>query len=334
MLLLKDWKELLSEVADMQSLLGSLNHNAYFNNFKACLFVERCRRIASHHHPQDTLQRWEHHLGTFNACVLLLNEIQRKWVYLEPVFARGALPAEQARFCTASDAFVGVLRELEASPRLTRLRDIPRLQVCLLTQFGCSNMAAHQRVAGPGNTDAVQSAAGLVPKGAVAVFGGQAAGVSALLLCGGRRPSGAAGTAKARAHGAAAAAQALCWWVGICASHVHNSPFYKTICSTIDHTKAICSVALYHSHEDRTLHTLAHHSGVAAVQVVDGCVSHVCSAEGEILPLLAPLPMTDAAEQWLADLARALRVTLQVLLLHVTRQQPLDKTPGWPVAHP
>lgn len=33
-LLLKDWKELLSEVADMQSLLGSLNHNAYYNNFK------------------------------------------------------------------------------------------------------------------------------------------------------------------------------------------------------------------------------------------------------------------------------------------------------------
>lgn len=78
---------------------------------------------------QDTLQRWEHHLGTFNACLLLLNEIQRKWVYLEPVFARGALPAEQARFGTASDAFVGVLRELEGSPHLTRLRDIPRLQV-------------------------------------------------------------------------------------------------------------------------------------------------------------------------------------------------------------
>lgn len=72
---------------------------------------------------------WDHHLGIFNACLLLLNEIQRKWVYLEPVLARGALPGEQARFRSASDAFVGVLKELEAFPRLTRLKDIPRLQV-------------------------------------------------------------------------------------------------------------------------------------------------------------------------------------------------------------
>lgn len=28
----------------------------------------------------------------------MLNGIQRKWVYLEPIFARGALPHEQARF--------------------------------------------------------------------------------------------------------------------------------------------------------------------------------------------------------------------------------------------
>lgn len=48
------------------------------------------------------------------------------------------------------------------------------------------------------------------------------------------------------------------------------------------------------------------------MEVVDDCVVHVRSAEGEILPLLAPLPMTDAAEQWLADLASALRTTLQV----------------------
>lgn len=56
-------------------------------------------------------------------------------------------------------------------------------------------------------------------------------------------------------------------------------------------------------------------TGVASVEVVDGCVVHVCSAEGEVLPLLSPLPMTDAAEQWLADLAQALRTALQVCVL-------------------
>lgn len=28
----------------------------------------------------------------------LLKDIQRKWVYLEPIFGRGALPKEQGRF--------------------------------------------------------------------------------------------------------------------------------------------------------------------------------------------------------------------------------------------
>lgn len=35
-LLLREWKEMLSEVADMQSLLASLQHNAYYDNFKVC----------------------------------------------------------------------------------------------------------------------------------------------------------------------------------------------------------------------------------------------------------------------------------------------------------
>lgn len=33
-----------------------------------------------------------------DMCLHLLSDIQRKWVYLEPIFGRGALPAEAARF--------------------------------------------------------------------------------------------------------------------------------------------------------------------------------------------------------------------------------------------
>ena len=34
-----------------------------------------------------------------------LNQIQRKWVYLEPIFGRGALPKEQGRFKRVDNDF-------------------------------------------------------------------------------------------------------------------------------------------------------------------------------------------------------------------------------------
>lgn len=38
-----------------------------------------------------------------------LNQIQRKWVYLEPIFGRGALPTEQARFQRVDAEFRAIL---------------------------------------------------------------------------------------------------------------------------------------------------------------------------------------------------------------------------------
>ena len=42
---------------------------------------------------------WENKLGTLDAVMSVLQTVQRKWVYLEPIFGRGALPKEQV--CTA-----------------------------------------------------------------------------------------------------------------------------------------------------------------------------------------------------------------------------------------
>lgn len=46
-----------------------------------------------------------------------LNQIQRKWVYLEPIFGRGALPREQGRFKRVDDdfRFVSVLWKVEVA---------------------------------------------------------------------------------------------------------------------------------------------------------------------------------------------------------------------------
>lgn len=34
-----------------------------------------------------------------------MNDIQRKWIYLEPIFGRGALPAEASRFARVDSEF-------------------------------------------------------------------------------------------------------------------------------------------------------------------------------------------------------------------------------------
>lgn len=47
---------------------------------------------------QDETEAWERRLAILSEGLQLLNGIQRKWVYLEPIFARGALPHEQSRF--------------------------------------------------------------------------------------------------------------------------------------------------------------------------------------------------------------------------------------------
>ncbi len=78
--IIKDWKDLFSAVGDNQALLASLKDSPYYKNF------------------EDKVNVWENKLGSLDECLHNLNLVQRKWIYLEPIFGRGALPKEQARF--------------------------------------------------------------------------------------------------------------------------------------------------------------------------------------------------------------------------------------------
>lgn len=42
-----------------------------------------------------------------------LNQIQRKWVYLEPIFGMGALPAEQGRFHRVEEEFRDIMAKVK-----------------------------------------------------------------------------------------------------------------------------------------------------------------------------------------------------------------------------
>ncbi|GET89825.1 dynein heavy chain, putative [Leishmania tarentolae] len=101
--LITDWKEIMTQVSDNQSLVNSLKDSPFFVHFA------------------DEASGWESKLVALSQSLTLLNNIQRRWAYLEPIFARGALPQEQARFKRVDKEFVGVLREVEADPRVMSL---------------------------------------------------------------------------------------------------------------------------------------------------------------------------------------------------------------------
>jgi hypothetical protein len=78
--LVKGWREMLTEVGEKQSLAGSLRQSAYYALFK------------------DQIEGWEKRLAVLAESLTTMSQVQRKWVYLEPIFSRGALPEQAQRF--------------------------------------------------------------------------------------------------------------------------------------------------------------------------------------------------------------------------------------------
>ncbi|CAD5120552.1 DgyrCDS9119 [Dimorphilus gyrociliatus] len=112
--LIKDWKDLLSLVGDNQSLLQSLKDSPYYKVF------------------EDKASIWEVRLACLDECLHNLNQIQRKWVYLEPIFSRGALPKEQGRFKSVDTDFRGWMKEIQNNTKVLSLVDIKGLGQALI----------------------------------------------------------------------------------------------------------------------------------------------------------------------------------------------------------
>ncbi|KAF5921105.1 hypothetical protein HPG69_018505 [Diceros bicornis minor] len=90
--LIKDWKDIVNQVGDNRCLLQSLKDSPYYKGF------------------EDKVSIWERKLAELDEYLQNLNHIQRKWVYLEPIFGRGALPKEQTRFNRVDEDFRSVER--------------------------------------------------------------------------------------------------------------------------------------------------------------------------------------------------------------------------------
>eukprot|EP00753_Platysulcus_tardus_P014516 PLAT4386.4.p1 GENE.PLAT4386.4~~PLAT4386.4.p1 ORF type:complete len:4448 (-),score=2754.09 PLAT4386.4:79-13422(-) len=103
--LIREWRETMTALGDNQSLLQSLKESAYFKPFA------------------DQAAQFETRLAALDEYLQALNLIQRKWVYLAPIFARGALPSEQARFRMVDTDFQDIMSRLASDPLVYNLSD-------------------------------------------------------------------------------------------------------------------------------------------------------------------------------------------------------------------
>ncbi|CAD7952833.1 unnamed protein product, partial [Amoebophrya sp. A25] len=98
--LVKEWKDLLSAVSDKQALCNSLKDSRYFAAFK------------------DQASSYSEKLGLLDTVLLIMNKVQRKYVYLEPIFARGALPKERERFERVNRDYRGMMRNFHQAKKV------------------------------------------------------------------------------------------------------------------------------------------------------------------------------------------------------------------------
>ena len=102
-LLIKDWKELMNDISDKQALLVSVKTSEYFNRF------------------EEQINQYEIKFSNLEQWLINLNLIQRKWVYLDPIFSRGALPSEQPRFKKIDDEFKYILTILSTNKKVSTI---------------------------------------------------------------------------------------------------------------------------------------------------------------------------------------------------------------------
>ncbi|PIO67491.1 dynein heavy chain, region 2, partial [Teladorsagia circumcincta] len=103
MKVIRDWKESINSVKDSQALLQSLKNSPFYAQFS------------------DKTNVWETRLSDLDVYLPQMNDIQRKWIYLEPIFGRGALPAEASRFARVDSEFRLILADVVRDPRLISL---------------------------------------------------------------------------------------------------------------------------------------------------------------------------------------------------------------------
>ena len=100
---IKEWKDLLTQVSDMQATIQSLSSLQFADAF------------------ESEIQLWTTKFTTLHEALLLLNQIQRKWLHLAPIFNSGALPSHTEKFNALDTQFKGIMNDIKKDPQVTSL---------------------------------------------------------------------------------------------------------------------------------------------------------------------------------------------------------------------
>ena len=110
---IKEWVEMTAKVGDNQSLLQSIKDSKFFARFK------------------DRIIQFDKRMGGLDRFLSKINNLQRRWLYLEPIFNKGALPSEKPRFQQLNDQFVEIMKAIEKNKKIASLSEISGLETTL-----------------------------------------------------------------------------------------------------------------------------------------------------------------------------------------------------------
>ncbi|XP_047109239.1 cytoplasmic dynein 2 heavy chain 1 [Schistocerca piceifrons] len=123
--LIKDFKDILNKIGDNQCLLQSIKNSPNYSSFT------------------DRASIWERRLTELDEYLNSLAHIQRKWVYLEPIFGAGTLSHDLARFQRVDRDFRLIMSDVARDPRvvmLCKVRGLSHMLARLRNQLSlCQN---------------------------------------------------------------------------------------------------------------------------------------------------------------------------------------------------
>ncbi|XP_058827016.1 cytoplasmic dynein 2 heavy chain 1-like [Topomyia yanbarensis] len=104
--LIKDFTETLNKIGDNQFLLQSAKNSTSIESFS------------------DQADVWEEKLNNLDYIITHLNQIQKKWIYLEPIFGVGTLKREEAVFKSIDKNFRYIMKEITEDPKVVAVHKI------------------------------------------------------------------------------------------------------------------------------------------------------------------------------------------------------------------
>lgn len=112
-MLIRDFQESLNKIGDNQCLLQSAKNTVMNDSFL------------------DQLELWENKLNILSFILNNLSQIQKKWIYLEPIFANGTLRQGDTYFNRIDKDFRYIMRDVAGNPKIVSLTKINNVQMII-----------------------------------------------------------------------------------------------------------------------------------------------------------------------------------------------------------